>query len=107
NPHPASSTRQSTVGLIPRHVLFGGADRSVVRLSPDGRRIAFLAPIAGVLNLWVADVRQPTKARFLTRVSDRDLGSWVVWLPNNRHVVFFRDPGGDAHGPAHPLALAT
>ena len=105
--HAASSSRQSTVGLIPRHVLFGGADRSVVRLSPDGRRIAFLAPIAGVLNLWVADVRQPTKARSLTRVSDRDLGSWVVWLPNNRHVVFFRDRGGDENWQAHRVDLDT
>src|SRR5215470_1411678 len=107
SPHAASSPRQSTAGLIPRHVLFGGADRSVVRLSPDGRRIAFLAPIAGVLNLWVADVRRPTKARSLTRVSDRDLGSWVVWLPNNRHVVFFRDQGGDENWQAHRVDLDT
>jgi len=97
----ASSTRQSTVGLIPRHVLFGGADRSIVRLSPDGRRIAFLAPIAGVLNLWVAGVRHPAKARSLTRVSDRDLGPWIVWLPNNRYVVFFPDQGGDENWQAH------
>jgi len=103
----ASSTRLSTARLIPRHVLFGGADRSIVRLSPDGRRIAFLAPIGGVLNLWVADVRHPTKARSLTRVTDRDLGPWIVWLPNNRHVVFFRDQGGDENWQAHRVDLDT
>src|SRR5215472_1529799 len=103
----ASSTRLSTARLIPRHVLFGGADRSIVRLSPDGRRIAFLAPLGGVLNLWVADVRYPTKARSLTRVTDRDLGPWIVWLPNNRHVMFFRDQGGDENWQAHRVDLDT
>src|SRR3989449_2164042 len=41
--------------LIPRRLLFAGADRSTVRISPDGRRLAFMAPIDGVLNLWVGD----------------------------------------------------
>jgi dipeptidyl aminopeptidase/acylaminoacyl peptidase len=93
--------------LIPRRVLFAGADRSVVRISPDGRRIAFLAPIDGVLNLWVADVRDPTRARPLTRVTDRDLGPWIVWLHNNRHVVFFREQGGDENWQAHRADVST
>ena len=36
--------------LMPRKLLFAGADRSTVRISPDGRRVAFMAPIDGVLN---------------------------------------------------------
>jgi dipeptidyl aminopeptidase/acylaminoacyl peptidase len=93
--------------LIPRGVLFAGADRSVVRLSPDGRRIAFLAPIDGVLNLWVADVRHPTRALPLTRFTDRDLGPWIVWLHNNRHIVFFREQGGDENWQVHRVDLST
>ena len=105
----AGSSRKgsSNTPLIPRGVLFAGADRSVVRLSPDGRRIAFLAPIDGVLNLWVADVRDPTRARSLTRVTDRDLGPWIVWLHNNRHIVFFREQGGDENWRAHRVDLST
>src|SRR6266478_2861403 len=102
-----SGKSSSNTPLIPRGVLFAGADRSVVRLSPDGRRIAFLAPIDGVLNLWVADVRDPTRARPLTKVTDRDLGPWIVWLHNNRHVVFFREQGGDENWRAHRVDLST
>ena len=105
---PVSSGRSSSsTPLIPRSFLFAGADRSVVRLSPDGRRIAFLAPIDGVLNLWVADVREPTRARPLTKVTDRDLGPWIVWPHNNRSIVFFREQGGDENWQAHRVDLST
>jgi hypothetical protein len=39
--------------LIPRSVLFGNPDRVSPSLSPDGTRLAFIAPDEGVLNVWV------------------------------------------------------
>ena len=93
--------------LIPRKLLFAGADRSAVRISPDGRRVAFMAPIDGVLNLWVGEIDNLAKARPLTRVTDRDLGPWIVWPHNNRHVVFFRDQGGDENWQAHRVDVDT
>jgi dipeptidyl aminopeptidase/acylaminoacyl peptidase len=81
--------------LIPRRVLFGDPDRSAARISPDGTRLAFLAPLDGVLNLWVGPIDDIETARAFTRVTDRNLGPWLSWLPNNRHVLFFRDQGGD------------
>ncbi len=104
-PGPAPAT--SPIRLIPRRVLFAGADHSVVRLSPDGRRIAFLAPVDGVLNLWVAPLADVAKARPLTRVTDRDLSSWLTWLPNSRHVVFLREQGGDENWQAHRVDADT
>jgi dipeptidyl aminopeptidase/acylaminoacyl peptidase len=103
---PAAVTR-SEPPLIPRRLLFAGADRSTVRISPDGRRLAFMAPIDGVLNLWVGDVADLGKARPLTRVTDRDLGPWIVWLHNNRHIVFFRDQGGDENWQGHRVDVNT
>ena len=38
--------------LIPREVLFGNPEIAAVDLSPDGKRLVFLAPYNGVLNLW-------------------------------------------------------
>jgi len=96
-----------TTPLIPRRLLFAGPDRSTVRISPDGRRVAFMAPIDGVLNLWVGAVDHPAQVRALTRVADRDLGPWIVWLHNNRHVVFFRDQGGDENWQAHRVDVDT
>jgi hypothetical protein len=97
----------SPIRLIPRRVLFAGADRSVVRLSPDGRRLAFLAPVDGVLNLWIGPLADVAQARPVTRVTDRDLASWLVWLPNSRHVVFFREHGGDENWQAHRVDVET
>ena len=103
---PAAVTRIEA-SLIPRRLLFAGADRSTVRISPDGRRLAFMAPIDGVLNLWVGDVGDLRRARPLTRVTDRDLGPTIVWLHNNRHIVFFRDQGGDENWQAHRVDVST
>src|SRR5437899_2764880 len=64
--------------LIPRRLLFADPARSVVRISPDGRRVAFLAPVDGVLNLWVGATDDIGNARALTRVTDRSLGPWLV-----------------------------
>jgi len=64
---PGAAPALSPIRLIPRRVLFAGADRSVVRLSPDGRRVAFLAPVDGVLNLWIGPLADVAKARPLTR----------------------------------------
>src|ERR1700751_5053473 len=80
---------------IPRRVLFGDPERSLVRISPDGRRVAFLAAVDGVLNVWVGSIDEPGAARPLTRVTDRNLGPSLIWLHNNRHVLYFRERGGD------------
>jgi len=38
--------------LIPRKALFGNPDRVSPQLSPDGKRLSFLAPVNGVLHSW-------------------------------------------------------
>jgi dipeptidyl aminopeptidase/acylaminoacyl peptidase len=93
--------------LIPRRVLFGDPERSLARISPDGKRVGFLAAVDGVLNVWVAPLAAPGEARALTRVTDRNLGPWLIWLQNNRHVVYFRERGGDENWQAHRVDVET
>ena len=45
--------------LIPREVLFGNPEKAQPRLSPGGKRLAYLAPVDGVLNVWVGPVDLP------------------------------------------------
>ena len=52
-------TDASNVPLIPRKVLFGNPEKVAPRLSPDGERLAYLAPKDGVLNVWVGPVGRP------------------------------------------------
>jgi hypothetical protein len=94
-------------GLLPRRLIFGDPERSIVRLSRDGTRIAFRAPVDGVLNLWVAPIDRIDDARPVTAVTDRNLGPWIVWMHDNRHVVFFRETAGDENWRAWRVDLAT
>ena len=61
SPRPAARRRPSApdcdaVPLIPREVLFGNPARTTPQLSPDGTKLAYLAPEEGVLNIWVRTV---------------------------------------------------
>jgi hypothetical protein len=44
--------RTTDIPLIPREVLFGNPDKASPKVSHDGKQLAFLAPLAGVLNVW-------------------------------------------------------
>jgi hypothetical protein len=93
--------------LLPRRLIFGNPERTIVRISHDGTRIAFLAPVDGVLNLWVAPIERIEDARPVTNATDRNLGPWIVWMHDNQHVLFFRDKAGDENGCAWAIDLES
>jgi hypothetical protein len=93
--------------LFPRRLIFGNPERAVVRISHDGTRIAFLAPVDGVLNLWVAPIERIEDAGPITKATDRNRGPWIVWTHDNWHVLFFRDQAGDANWCAWAIDLES
>jgi Tol biopolymer transport system component len=89
---------------IPRKLLFDNPERTAVRISPDGARIAYLAPVDGVLNVWVGDteavVRDPAAARPVTR--DRGRGVRIYhWAYDGAHLLYLQDDGGDENWRLH------
>ena len=62
--------------LIPLRDLFGDPERALARLSPDGRRISWLADRDGVLNVWVRD-RGGGEPRPVTDDRDRGVRSYM------------------------------
>jgi len=42
--------------VVPREILFGNPEKVQPRISPDGKRLAYIAPLDGVLNVWVGDI---------------------------------------------------
>src|SRR5215472_5634293 len=58
-PMRSQAQAETSRAPIPRSVLFGDPEHSFVRISPDGRRVAFLAAVEGVLNVWVAPIDEP------------------------------------------------
>lgn len=80
--------------LIPRHVLFGNPERVSPAISPDGRRLAWIAPDSGVLNVWVAPLGDLAAARPVTE--DRDRGIRMFgWAYDGRTLLYGQDRGGD------------
>ena len=87
-------SQQNSVPLIPRQVLFGNPDRASVKLSPDGTHIGFLAPVDGVLNVWVGPAGEPEAARPVTQDTYRGI-RFYTWAYTNEHVLYIQDQAGD------------
>jgi dipeptidyl aminopeptidase/acylaminoacyl peptidase len=87
------------VDLIPRDVLFGNPERMAPAVSPDGTRLAHVAPADGILNVWVGplgggDVRQVS--------NDRERGVRAfAWCADNHHIIYPQDTGGDENWHLH------
>ena len=59
--------------LISRDALFGNPERSGVQISPDGDYLSWVAPLNGVMNIWVAPANDPSKARAVTADTARGI----------------------------------
>jgi dipeptidyl aminopeptidase/acylaminoacyl peptidase len=80
--------------LIPRKLLFGNPDRAGVQLSPDGKHISFLAPVNGVMNVWVGPVDNPAAAKPVTADKKRGIRTYF-WAFNNQNLLYLQDKDGD------------
>ncbi len=79
--------------LIPRKVLFGNPERTQPRISPDGKQLAYLAPLNGVLNVWVGPIESEN---FEPVTNDEKRGIRVYfWAEDGRHLVYLQDEDGD------------
>jgi dipeptidyl aminopeptidase/acylaminoacyl peptidase len=91
--------------LVPREVLFGNPDKAMGTVSRDGTRIAFLAPVDGVLNVWVGPA-DGAGAEPVTQDRDRGIRSYW-WAFNNRHLLYVQDQGGDENWRLFGVDLTT
>ncbi len=82
------------MALVNRKIYFGNPDRAQLRLSPDGRSIAFLAPREGVMNVWVAPADDFSAARPVTSDAHRGI-RWYDWTYSPGKLVYMRDSDGD------------
>jgi len=92
--------------LIPRTVVFGNPQRSSGSISPDGRWLGYLAPDAGVLNVWIAPADAPAQARAVTRDRLRGIRNFTFAF-DNRHILFLQDEGGNENFHVYAVDLET
>ncbi len=95
-----------TIPLIPRKVLFGNPDKTNVQISPDGAQISFLAPLEGVLNVWVAPRDDPGAAKAVTQDSGRGVRIYF-WAPSSQYVLFLQDLNGDENWRMYAVNLQS
>ena len=93
--------------LIPREQLFGNPVKAAPKVSPDGKRLAFLAPDEGVLNVWLTDSPSPdASAKPLTKDRGRGIRAYF-WACDGRSLVYAQDKDGDENWHLHQVDIAT
>jgi len=85
---------RADASLLDRKTLFGNPERAAPRLSPNGKQLAWLAPKDGVLNVFVAPVTDPSKAKAVTDEKGRPVPDFA-WAYDNKHVLYAIDKNGD------------
>ena len=86
-------TTTTSVALIPRKVLFGNPEKASPQISPDGKRLAYLAPVNNVLNVWVGTIGSNS---YQPVTSDTERGiRFYFWAADNTHILYIQDVGGN------------
>jgi dipeptidyl aminopeptidase/acylaminoacyl peptidase len=102
----APPTTMAETPLIPRAVLFGNPDKAGAKISPDGTRLSFLAPVDGVLNVWVGPAGDVAKARPVTHDTGRGVRVYF-WAFTSRHLLYLQDKNGDENWRVYAVDLTA
>lgn len=92
--------------LIPRDKIFGNPSRAGGQISPDGKHVSWLAPVDGVMNVWVAPIGRLDAAKAVTKETRRGLQSYF-WAPDGAHIIYLQDSGGNENYRVHSVEIAT
>ncbi len=98
-------TASTSVEIIPRRILFGNPDKTSPRISPDGKRLAYIAPVNDVLNIWVGTIGQDN---FQPVTNDTDRGiRFYFWAADNKHLLYIQDLGGNENWRLYATNIET
>ncbi len=99
-------TTMDEVPLIPREKFFGNPEKARARLSHDGKRLAFVAPVEGVLNVWVSPNDDPEQAKPVTFDKHRGVTAYS-WAYTNKHILYTQDKNGDEDNHVYVIDLES
>lgn len=80
--------------LISVEEFFSPPERTAARISPDGTKIAYLAPWKNRLNVWIQDLDGDTPPRCVTADEIRSVYIYQ-WTDDPRWLLYMQDNGGD------------
>lgn len=91
--------------LISRDILFGNPERANPQLSPDGTRLAWVAPDKkNVLQVWVKTIGKDDD-RMLTADRKRGIRTYT-WARDNKTLLYAQDNDGDENFHVYGVDLA-
>src|SRR5436309_12794458 len=80
--------------LISRDVLFGNPERTAPQLSPDGKRLVWLAPDKkNVLQVWVKTIGKDDD-KIVTADKKRGIRQYT-WARDNKTLLYLQDDDGN------------
>lgn len=81
--------------LIPVEDFLRPPERTMASISPDGTRMAFLAPWRNRLNVWIQDLEaENASARCVTADANRSVHHYD-WTDDPRWMIYLQDANGD------------
>jgi dipeptidyl aminopeptidase/acylaminoacyl peptidase len=90
----AAPARAELPPLISRDLLFGNPERTRPQISPDGQRLAWVAPDAhNVLQVWVSSL-DGKDVKAVTADRKRGIRTYF-WAQDDRTLVYLQDSDGD------------
>jgi dipeptidyl aminopeptidase/acylaminoacyl peptidase len=102
----ATPTRAELPPLIPREVLFGNPEKTSPELSPDGKRLAWIAPDkSNVLQVWVKTVGKDDD-KIVTADKKRGIRQYL-WTYNNNILLYLQDSDGDENWHVYGVDLES
>ncbi|MBP2364613.1 S9 family peptidase [Pseudonocardia parietis] len=90
--------------LITVEELFAPPERTGAEISPDGTRIAYLAPWRNRLNVWVRGIDSEDDARCVTADETRSVAGFH-WTDDPRWLLYLQDSGGDENWHVYRIDL--
>ena len=91
--------------IIPREVLFGNPEKISPKISPDGTRMAYIAPVNNVLNVWVKTIGEEDD-KAVTKDDDRGIRRYF-WAADGKHIMYLQDVGGDENWRLYAVNLES
>ncbi len=101
----AREARHQMPELIPREVIFGNPVKALPKISPDGTRMAYLAPVDNVLNVWVKTIGKDDD-KPVTHDTDRGIRIYF-WGQDGKHILYAQDIGGNENWRLYAVDLET
>ncbi len=89
----AALASRAETPLIPREVLFGNPERTSPALSPDGKRLGWLQPDKGVLQVWVQTLGKDD-ATPVSADRERPIRRFL-WGQDSRTILYIQDVKGN------------